>query len=187
MDRGHEGAAQVVAWMMRDGRHMTHMREFGDEMCRRIVAAGIPIWRAFCTAATLHPQISGTAYVWRRDQAGAARITATHAFQQSEEVTSSPIAAVRKTARMIRRKLHDPDCAFDYPVLLEFKNAGGTDYAAMPMTCSSGEVNCISWATDRAGGFTDQEIEGLTEVAEALAIIVELQSTRRIARHLMDT
>jgi adenylate cyclase len=187
MDSQHEGAAQVVAWMMREGRHMTHMREFGDEMCRRIVAAGIPIWRAFCTAATLHPEISGTAYVWRRDQPGAQRLTATHAFQQSEEVTSSPIAAVKKTGRMIRRKIHDSECPLDYPVLLDFKKDGGTDYVAMPMTCSSGEVNCITWATDRAGGFTDQEIDGLTEVAEALAIIVELQSTRRIARHLMDT
>ena len=91
MTSQHEGAANVVAWMMREGRHMTHMREFGDEMCRRIVAAGIPIWRAFCTASTLHPEVSGTAYVWRRDQPGATRITATHAFQRSEELTSSPI------------------------------------------------------------------------------------------------
>ncbi len=166
---------------------MTRMREFGDEMCRRIVAAGIPIWRAFCTATTLHPEISGTAYVWRRNQPGAQRITATHAFQQSEEMATSPIAVVRKSGRSLRRRLHDPDCPMDYPVLSEFKNAGGTDYVAMPMTCSSGEVNCITWATDRAGGFTDQEIEGLTGVAEALAIIVQLQSTRRIARHLMDT
>jgi adenylate cyclase len=187
MTEPHEGAAQVVAWMMREGLHMTRMREFGDEMCRRIVAAGIPIWRAFCTTTTLHPEISGTAYVWRRDQPGAQRITATHAFQRSEEFATSPIAAVRKTGRPIRRKIQDPSCSLDYPVLLEFRNAGGTDYVAMPMTCSSGEVNCITWATDRAGGFSDQEIEGLTGVAEALAIIVELQSTRRIARHLMDT
>jgi adenylate cyclase len=102
-------------------------------------------------------------------------------------VINSPIAAVKKTARMIRRKLHDAGCPLDYPVLLDYQKDGGTDYVAMPMTCSSGEVNCISWATDRAGGFTEQQIEGLTEVAEALAIIVELQSTRRIARHLMDT
>jgi len=187
MTSQHEGAAQVVAWMMREGRHMTHMREFGDEMCRRVVTAGIPIWRAFCTASTLHPEVSGTAYVWRRDQPGATRITATHAFQQSQELTSSPIAAVKKTGRMIRRRIHDPGCPLDYPVLHDFKKDGGTDYVAMPMTCSSGEVNCITWATDRAGGFTDQEMDGLSEVAEALAIIVELQSTRRIARHLMDT
>jgi adenylate cyclase len=187
MAETHEGAAQVVAWMMREGRHMTHMREFGDEMCRRVVAAGIPIWRAFCTSTTLHPEIRGTAYVWRRDQPGAQRITASHAFHESEEVATSPIGVVRKTARPLRRRLHAPDCPMDYPVLAEFKSAGGTDYVAMPMTCSSGEVNCISWATDRAGGFTEREIEGLTEVAEALAIIVELQSTRRVARHLMDT
>ena len=38
-------AADVVRWMLKEGRHNTHMREFGDEMCRRIVAAGIPLWR----------------------------------------------------------------------------------------------------------------------------------------------
>src|ERR1700731_5106146 len=95
----HEGAAQVVAWMMGEGRHMTPRREFGDEMCRRIVPAGIPIWRAFCTATTLHPEIRGTAYIWRRDQPGAERITASHAFHESDEVTISPIGMVRKTAR----------------------------------------------------------------------------------------
>jgi hypothetical protein len=45
-------AVEVVNWMLSKGRHITHMREFGDEMCRRIVAAGIPLWRAFCSVAT---------------------------------------------------------------------------------------------------------------------------------------
>jgi len=187
MAESHEGAAAVVNWMMREGRFNTHMREFGDEMCRRVVAAGIPIWRAFCTTTTLHPEIFGTAYVWRRDQPGAVRMISTHAFQQTDEVTSSPVVAVQKDGRTIRRRLHDPECPLDYPVLAEFKSQGGTDYIAMPMRCSNGKINCISWATDRADGFTDREIGGLAEVAEALAIIVELQSTRRIARHLMDT
>jgi hypothetical protein len=57
----------------------------------------------------------------------------------------------------------------------------------MPMLCSGGQINVISWATDRTGGFNDREIEELGEVAEALAIIVELQSTRRVARSLLDT
>jgi adenylate cyclase len=173
--------------MMRDGRHLTHMREFGDEMCRRIVAAGIPLWRAFCSVATLHPQIVATAYIWRRDTPGAVRFTADRSFESDPEFTTSPIAEVQRTGVMIRRRLHDPACALDYPVFGEFKNEGGTDYAAMPMLCSSGEINSISWVTDREGGFSDDEIAGLGAVAEALAIIVELQATRRIARHLMDT
>src|SRR5260370_3432718 len=183
----HEGAARVVEWMMRDGRHSTHMREFGDEMCRRIVAADIPLWRAFCSVSTLHPQIAVTAYIWRRNTTGAVRMTATHAFEREPEFAGSPIAEVKRTGRMIRRRLTDPNCPIDYPVLREFKADGGTDYAAMPMICSSGEVNSITWLTDRADGFTEREIAGLASVAEALAIIVELQATRRIARHLMDT
>jgi len=173
--------------MMRDGRHVTHMREFGDEMCRRIVAAGIPLWRAFCAVGTLHPQIAATAYIWRRSTPGAVRFTADHSFENDPEFTTSPIAEVQRTGRVIRRRLHDPACALDYPALSEFKSEGGTDYAAMPMICSSGEINSITWLTDRAGGFSDDEIGGLGAVAEALAIIVELQATRRIARHLMDT
>jgi adenylate cyclase len=185
--RYHDGAARVVEWMMRDGRHITHMREFGDEMCRRIVAANIPLWRAFCSVGTLHPQIAATAYIWRRGTPGAMRFTADHSFENDPEFTTSPIAEVQRTGVMIRRRLHDPECPIDYPALGEFKSEGGTDYAAMPMICSSGEINSITWLTDRAGGFSEDEIAGLSAVAEALAIIVELQATRRIGRHLMDT
>ena len=63
----------------------------------------------------------------------------------------------------------------------------GTDYVAMPMICSSGEINTISWATNRPGGFSEPELADLTAIADALAIIVELQSTRRVTRYLLDT
>jgi adenylate cyclase len=187
MSEKAHAAADVVRWMLKEGRHNTHMRQFGDEMCRRIVAAGIPLWRGFCAVSTLHPQVAATAYVWRRDELGAKRQTASHELVQTPELTQSPFAEVRRTRRMLRRRLTDPDCPQDYPILPALREQGGTDYVAMPMVCSGGPVNVISWATDRVGGFTDSEIAALGEVAEALAIIVELQSTRRVARSLLDT
>ena len=48
MAEQHEGAAAVVSWMMREGRHMTHMRELGDEMCHRVVTSA-----SFAAAAEL--------------------------------------------------------------------------------------------------------------------------------------
>jgi adenylate cyclase len=187
MSESDLGAAGVVSWMLREGRHYTRMREFGDEMCRRIVAAGIPLWRGFCALSTLHPQVAATAYVWLRSELGAKRMTATRDLLQTPEFSQSPVAEVRRTGRMIRRRLASPDCPQDYPVLLKLRQEGGTDYVAMPMVCSGGEINAITWVTDRAAGFTDQEIAALGEVADALAIIVELQSTRRVARVLLDT
>jgi adenylate cyclase len=181
------GAVEVVNWMLSTGRHHTHMREFGDEMCRRIVAAGIPLWRAFCSVATLHPQVVASAYTWRREDPGAIRRTAPHAFTESPEWTRSPVAELKRTGRRIRRKICDPRCPLDYPIVEELRAAGGTDYVAMPMICSSGEINTISWATNRPGGFSEPELADLTAIADALAIIVELQSTRRVARYLLDT
>ena len=90
----NEGAAAVVQWMLREGRHLTHMREFGDEMCRRIVAAGIPLSRAFCSVGTLHPQIAASAYVWKRDAAGAACV---------ELPANHPL---RARAASLRQRLH---------------------------------------------------------------------------------
>ncbi len=187
MNEIHPGAADVAAWMLHEGRSNTHMRDFGDDMCRRIVEAGIPLWRAFCAISTLHPQIVATAYVWRRGQGTAERRTAEHGLERTDAFARSPIANVKLTGRTVRRRLDDPNATLDYQVLESFRAEGATDYVAMPMVFSSGEINCITWLTDRIGGFTDAEIAGLTQIAEMLTVIVEAQTHRRIVRALMDT
>jgi adenylate cyclase len=183
----HEGAAEVVRWMLSEGRRNPRAREFGAEMCQRIVAAGIPIWRGFCFVATLHPEILASAYIWNRDEAGAMRFVAGHDLSDSPEMTQSPIAAVRSSGTVMRRRLSDSDCRLDFPVLEQFKAEGGTDYVAIPMVRSDGEANAITFLTDRQPGFSDSEVAGLEYIAQALGVITELQSSRRIAKILLDT
>jgi adenylate cyclase len=173
--------------MLTQGRHNTHAREFGEEMCQRIVAAGIPIWRGFCFVATLHPEVAATAYIWNRDETGAKRSLAGHQLVNLPEFTESPIAAIRKTRMVMRRRLSDPACALDFPVLEQFKAEGATDYIAIPMVRSDGEANAITFLTDRARGFSETDVTGLEHIAHALGLITELRSARRIARTLLDT
>src|SRR5277367_6408697 len=104
MQSEERGGAAVVHWMLHHGRHMTRMREFGDEMCRRIVAAGIPISRGFCAVGTLHPQIEAAAYTWRRGDADAMRRQAAHGLTESPTYKNSPPAAVQGTKTMLRRR-----------------------------------------------------------------------------------
>ena len=173
--------------MLDEGRYDTRMREFGAEMCRRIVAEGIQISRAFCYVGTLHPLVGAAAYVWKRGDPGATRVLGARGIEDSAEFINSPITQVRTTQRALRRRLNDPACPFDFPVLAQFKSEGGTDYLVLPMRCSDGEVNAITFLTDRAEGFTEDEVAGLEHVAQVLGIIVELQSARRIGKILMDT
>jgi adenylate cyclase len=55
------------------------------------------------------------------------------------------------------------------------------------MVRSDGQANAITFLTDREEGFTDSETAGLENIAQALGVITELQSARRIAKSLLDT
>src|SRR5262249_52424939 len=145
MNIPHEGAAEVVEWMLSVGRRNTRAREFGAEMCRRTYDAGIPISRGFCFVATLHPEVHAAAFIWSREEATGMRVVAGHDLANSAEFIESPIAAVRLTREMIRRKLCDSDCPLDFSVLRQFKAEGGTDYLVIPMVRSDGEANIITF------------------------------------------
>src|SRR5215467_8719947 len=117
MNIPHEGAAEVVQWMISVGRRNSRMREFGAEMCRRIIAAGIPIWRGVCFGSTLHPEVTAAAYIFNRDAATAMRVVAGHDLSNSPEFTESPIMEVRRTQETLRRRLCDSDCPLDFSLL----------------------------------------------------------------------
>ena len=87
--RGTPDLAAVLDWMRRDGRRYLRMRDFSDALCKRVVAAGIPVARAFFAVATLHPQIAAAAYIWRRD-GGTAREAATREDMQRPDIRDSP-------------------------------------------------------------------------------------------------
>src|SRR5205085_12092720 len=122
-----------------------------------------------------------------RDETGAKRSLAGHELVNLPEFTESPIAAIRKTRMVMRRRLSDPACALDFPILEQFKAEGATDYIAIPMVRTDGEANAITFLTDLARGFTENEAAGLEDIAHALGLITELQAARRIARTLLDT
>jgi hypothetical protein len=65
--------------MLHDGRSkMIRAREWGYEMCQRVVAAGIPIVRACTYVGTLHPQVAASAYVWKLGETQAKWISGVH-------------------------------------------------------------------------------------------------------------
>jgi adenylate cyclase len=186
MEISQNSAAGIVSWMLHEGRFNTRMREFGHELCQRIVAAGIPIVRSFCYVGTLHPQVAASAYIWKRGEAQSNRIPVAHGLEERPDFVQSPLMTVRRTGQPARLRLNRRS-EIEVSVLAEFRGEGGTDYVALPMVWSNGEVNAISFLTDRPSGSSEADIAGLEEIACALGIIIELQSTRRIAKTLLDT
>ena len=63
-------ARQIVelhTWVLREGLRGADAAAIFDGLCKRLVSAGVPLWRAFVGMPTLHPQWGGYSYTWRRD------------------------------------------------------------------------------------------------------------------------
>src|SRR4029077_1868863 len=75
----------------------------------------------------------------------------------------------------------------EFPILTELRSAGVTDYVVLPVPFSDGTNKALSLATTRVGGFSDDEIALFETMTPAVAVNLEIQALRRMARTLLDT
>ena len=71
----------------------------------------------------------------------------------------------------LRRRVDVPDDELDFPILHDLKAEGATDYFALPVKSAFGTNYTVTYATDRIGGFTAQEISDLTRVSQRLPLL----------------
>jgi adenylate cyclase len=176
----------VMEWLIEGGRSAPDPRQLLSQCSERLVECGIPLWRVAVFVRALHPQTAGHAFVWRAGE-GVDVQSAKFELFASEQFRKSPVAAVYAKGRSIRRRLIDPDCTIDFPVLEEFKAEGITDYLASPLFFSNGAVHVVTWTTRRSAGFTATQIAALESLLAPLARLVEIKVLRREAINLLDT
>ena len=64
---------------------------------------------------------------------------------------------------------------------------GGTDYVAMPLLFSDGQINIITLVSDRSGGFSTEELGQFYEILPVLSRLFEVHALRTTAITLLDT
>ncbi len=60
-------AQSVVTWLIDGARSAPLAQDVLTELCERLTAAGLPLWRVVVFVRTLHPQVVGRRFVWRPD------------------------------------------------------------------------------------------------------------------------
>ena len=176
----------IVDWLIDGARSAPLPQQVLAQLSERLVACGIPLWRVAVFVRTLHPQIMGRRFIWRP----ATEIEISEApfeLLESADFLENPIAQVYATGRALRRKLGDPDCAVDFPVLSELRAEGVTDYLALPLVFTDGAIHAVTCTTRQAGGFTDAQIAGIEAIIAPLARVAEIRALRRMGSTLLDT
>jgi adenylate cyclase len=180
------GTKAVVDWLMDGARSTPLAQEVLGEICQRLAACGLPLWRAVVFVRTLHPQIVGRRFAWRPDT-GTVVTDGSFDLLDRDVFRNSPMTHVAETGEAFRRRLADVDCQMDYPILHDLRAEGITDYVVSPLRFTNGEVHFASWATLQPGGFTDAEIASLDAIIIPLTRVAEIRALHRVASVLLST
>ena len=176
----------VVDWLIEGAQPARLPRDVLLDTCRRTVAAGVPIHRVGVFVRTLHPNLLGRAFIWQADKNAIEMTEAGHELLDSEAFLKSPIRVVMTEHVEVRRRLADPACPIDFPILEELRQGGTTDFIAVPLRFVNGEVHAASFATRRAGGFRDDELAALRRLLAPFTRMVEIFGNMQKARNILD-
>jgi adenylate cyclase len=175
----------VIDWLLHKGRHLAAPEALVGELCARVRTAGMPIDRVAFFFGTLHPQYIGVAMYW--DGANVRVLEASYQMGETDELRNSPPRRITEGERIIRRRLEQPDCPIDFPILQELRDAGITDYVIAEVVFGNGGRNSVSLATRRAGGFTDHDIVEVQRLLHPFGMAMEIHVGRALFRTLLDT
>ena len=192
---------ELHVWAVSEGLRGADAAGLFDRLCQRLVAAGVPLWRAFAGMPTLHPQWGGYGYTWQR------RLNAIHPAQfergdeYEREVLNSPFGHLIRQAetspgdgdpwRYLRRRLVGADAQLDFPNLKAHAAAGATDYFAEVVSFgdegdpSYGTGIGYSFATDRPEGFHEDDLTLLKAVLPVISLAMMTHAGHTIASGLL--
>jgi adenylate cyclase len=188
-------------WAMRQGLGGAATEALFGELCQSLVAAEVPLSRAFAGMRTLHPQWGGYGYTWRRNL-GVEPAQFERGSLYESSIADSPFGALigqltdpqgrGKPWAWLRRPLAGPAAKFDFPMLAERAAAGATDYFAMLVGFAAGDPSRgsgvgYSFETDREGGFAEDDLTLLQAVLPAVALAMMADAGHSIAAGLLAT
>ncbi len=150
-------------------------------------ALGMEPRRVSLAVLSLHPSLAGVGFVWSRGGGDVTRTDRPWGFLETPEHKASALQEVMTTRQTLRLRLGEGEGVTRFPVLKDFLQQGATDYVAFPLSSAREDVHvCTIW-TDRAGGWSDEDVQRVQTVMPTLALLIEVFEAHRLtSRERMD-
>ena len=155
-------------------------------LCHRLLALGISLHRVAVFVRTLHPNVAGRGFIWHAARDAVEVTVAPVGIQETEIYLKSPIRVVYTQQVEVRRRIGDPACPMDFPILDDMRAEGATDFLAVPVRFLNGEVHAASFVTAQPGGFTEADLDALRAIMPPFSRVAEIYALRRLAQNILE-
>ncbi len=176
-------------WLISQGRRLNRPELLTAELATMLRQHGLPLLRMRLSLRTLNPLAVGRAYTWWNGQPDVEVFSPPHSILQSPDYLGSPIEQIQLAGRPFRcrlAKVSHPQQLHDSLQVL--RTQGATDYLALPLQFTHDRTPS-PWilVSDHPDGFSPEQVAGLTQLAEFLAPIVEVQALQLTTLSLLNT
>jgi adenylate cyclase len=187
--------AKLASWIAKAGLEGRTETALVEGFCGRAVAAGLPLTRVIALIDTLHPIHEGRAFRWEKEkpEATLTEYGRSTEGEAAERWRTSPFYRLWTSGESLLRLRVTPETEAEFPSFAELREASITEYVAMINRFAAegviGEMDCFYsyWTTDRAEGFTDDEVAALKRLTPFLGLAIKSASLGRIAGTLVET
>jgi adenylate cyclase len=188
-------AGEIVAWAVSAGLGEPDQGELMAGYCERLLAAGVPLWRASIGANALHPLIEAQGQRWRIGERVREELFAREATPEREEQWRlSPWNwMLEHDEERMRRRIGHGEGTNEFPLLADLAAQGGTDYWSRIVPFGdAGKVGPVqglatSWATSAAGGFAEPDLALIEATLPAFALACKAAMAGDTTRTLVAT
>ncbi len=187
---GRELISELVDWILRNATAQDDLGDLLGRLCERLVVAGIPIWRASLDLPTIDPHARAMMHKWWRDRPVVVQ-TLSHGPDQVEVFQRSVIYhLISRDLDMRRWRREQGEGVREFDLLGSLQSSGATDYHMWLVKFGSDPDRlrgvAFSVATDRAGGFADEDIALVQHLVPALGLAAYRISADHTAANALE-
>jgi len=160
---------------------------------QRLVASGVPIDRMNVGFRILHPLFDGMSITWTRET-GAEVFYAALVDQEGSEFRLSPFYVMLSDGSREWRLRLDRDDIERFPLLMQLRDKGFTDYLALIVAFGGAELHpqsldglATSWSTRSPQGFSGGDVAAMRGVLTPLALVFRLAIKDQITKAALNT
>lgn len=181
---GPAALTPAAGWLLGEGVFAAGVTPLLSGLAERLNTDGFSLVHAALVMESLHPLLAGTRYVWRRDTGQSTEEPRFHGFSAMGQGGITP----GDLGDGVLRLAITPAAPESEPRYVdEVRGLAATALLALPIEFSDGSRHTVSWATDRASGFTEEQEDALISLVPLLAPRLEITTMRQVSGTLLDT
>ena len=176
---------ELSAWLLELGTGRLEPAALVESLAGKLEAMGVALSRVSVWIPTKHPELWGNQIVWTGSE-GCRILRRAHDVSSSSDYVGTPAERLHASGTKTLRCRLEPPAQLEFELLRRLAVAGATDYLMVALEEPRFGTAWIAFASRQAGGFTEDDVRLLSEVAPLLSLRVQLIAAQLETQSLLE-